>query len=447
MLKKLSPLLIASVLTLISLPSLCLAALPSKAASSLSPMLEKATPAVVNITVKEKRPAAASSDKNHPSNPQAEEKESIALGSGVIINAKEGLIVTNAHVIEDEKLIVVSLKNGRRYRATLIGKDKGFDLAVLKIKAAGLVEMPFADSDQLNVGNFVVAIGSPFGLTQTVTSGVISALNRSTPQLENFEDFIQTDAPINMGNSGGALINIEGKLVGINTAIVSPNAGNIGIGFAIPSNRVKSVTAQLIQYGKVSRGVLGVLVQSITPELASAMQLKDSKGAIVTDVVPGTPAAKAHIQIKDVIQSVNGKTVRSSEQLHSMLSLMRPGTHISLRILRKHKQRTLSAIVGDPDKILEQQQTPFIAGMRLQDFTELEPNGTTLKGAVVVTLRDSSDGALAGLIPGDVITRANDQPIQSVKALTAVVKTKPDALLLKVTRGNGSLFLVIQQEK
>jgi serine protease Do len=423
--------------TLAGLPAVMLAEAPpansGNAAYSLAPMLNKVTPAVVKITT-EKEPAAGS---NRPQ---------IGLGSGVIVEANQGLIVTNAHVVSQTRIIVVTLQNGRRYIAKLIGEDDGFDVAVLKINAPNLTAVPIGDSDQLQVGDFVAAIGSPFGLTETVTSGVVSALNRSEPKIEGFQSFIQTDTPINPGNSGGALVDMKGELVGINTALVTPILGNVGIGFAIPSNMVESIAQQLVKYGKVERGVLGVVAQDITSPLADALNLKSDKGAVVTTIVPESPAAKSGIKVGDIILSLNGKTIHSSEQLRDSLGMMRPGTAISLNISREGKDQTLAASVGDPKKLAKQRETPFIGGLQLRDFNELESDSTELKGIIVAGVGETSRGALAGLQPGDVITRANQKTVGSVKELETVLATKPKQLLLQVNRNNTGLFVVIEQD-
>lgn len=410
---------------------------------SLSVMLSKVTPSVVNIAVEKLIPKSV-----NPFQPETEQDltptKVLGVGSGVIIDAKKGYIVTNAHVVKDQKIMLVTLKDARRYRAKIIGKDDGFDLAVIQIKAKHLTQLPFGNSNQLKIGDFVVAIGSPFGLTQTVTSGVVSALDRQEPRIDNFQSFIQTDAPINPGNSGGALIDLQGNLVGINTAIVTPSLGNIGIGFSIPSNMVKNVTEQLIKYGKVERGMLGVTAQNITPELADALNLKQSNGALVTKVVVGSPAEKAGLKVQDIIQSVNQNVIHTSGQLHNILGLIRPGTTINLTILRNHKIQKLIATVANPKEVLLQREIPFLAGMRLQKFSDLEPDSTFLRGVLVSTIDDDSDAALSGLQPGDIILTANNQPTPTVSKLVHIAETKPKQLLLKVERGSGQLFLVIQ---
>ena len=370
----------------------------------------------------------------------------MGLGSGVIIDADQGLIVTNAHVISQTKIIVVTLQSGRRYLARTVGEDDGFDVAVLKINAPNLTAVPIGDSDQLQVGDFVAAIGSPFGLTETVTSGVISALNRSEPKIEGFQSFIQTDTPINPGNSGGALVNMKGELVGINTALVTPILGNVGIGFAIPSNMVHSIAQQLVKYGKVERGILGVVAQDITLPLASALNLKSDQGAVVTTIIPESPADKAGIKVSDIIISLDGKSIHSSEQLRNNLGMMRPGTAIKLEVSRNGKIQTLTADVGDPLKLAKQRETPFIGGLQLRDFNELESDDTLLQGVIVAGVGETSRGALAGLQPGDVITHANQQLVASVKELETVLAAKPKQLLLQVNRNNTGLFVVIEQD-
>jgi Do/DeqQ family serine protease len=435
------------VFLLLLMPTLCLAHLPSNienaSVPSLAPMLSQATPAVVNIAVEKVIQPAV-----NPLQPDADNAmqptKVVGVGSGVIINADKGYIITNGHVVSDQQIMIVTLKDGRRYRAKLIGKDDGFDIAVIQINAKHLTAITFGDSDKLKVGDFVVAIGSPFGLTQTVTSGVISALNRSEPHIDSYQNFIQTDAPINPGNSGGALLDLRGQLIGVNTAIVTPSAGNIGIGFAIPSNMVKSVSEQLIQYGKVQRGMLGVMAQNITPELADAMHLKNSEGTIVTDIVPNSPAAKAGLQVQDIIVSVNGALIHSSEQLHNMLGLVRPGTSIAIKVLRAHQEKVLQAVVANQNAIFAQQELPFLNGLRLQKFNDLEPDGSLLNGVIVISVDDTSNGAIAGLQPGDVIISANGQATTSVSKLITIAQSKPAQMLLKVARGNGQVFLVIQ---
>ncbi len=411
---------------------------------TLAPMLAKITPAVVNIAVERiippnELPIDPQSPHGRPQLPQ----RNFGVGSGVIIDEQHGLIVTNAHVIQNQRVMIVTLKDGRHFRAKMIGKDEGFDIAIIKIHAPNLHAIKFADSDKLRVGDFVAAIGSPFGLTQTVTSGVISALNRSEPKIEGFQSFIQTDAPINPGNSGGALVNLDGELVGVPTAIITPVDASIGIGFSIPSNMVHSVITQLLKYGKVERGMLGVIAQNILPELADAMHLKTNKGTLVTTLVPGSPAQKAGLRSQDVIKEIDGHKIRNSVQLRNMLGLMRPGTKITLNIMRDHKSKTIHATIGDPTKFKPPDVNPFLAGMRLQNLSELQGDGSILKGVLITNMTDLSSGALSGLHIGDVITMAAGKPVTDIKHLTQLASLAHDHLLVKVQRDMSAVYLVL----
>ena len=423
-----------------------LSSIDDKPMRNLASVLSKTTPSVVNVAVEKLIPQTPASWY-----PEADQNSGLTkvlgVGSGVIIDAKKGYIVTNAHVIKNQKIVMVTIKDDRRYRAKIIGKDEGFDLAVIQIHAQHLTELPIGNSDQLKVGDFAVAIGSPFGLTQTVTSGIISALNRQEPRINNFQSFIQTDAAINPGNSGGALMDLQGNLIGINTAIiVTPSSGNIGIGFAIPSNIVKSVAEQLIKYGQVKHGILGVTTQNITPELADAMKIKYNKGAVlVTGVISESPAAKAGVEVQDVIASVNGIRIHSSVQLHNMLGLVRPGTKIQLIVLRDHKIFKIKTRVANSKELLLQRGLPFLGGMRMQKFNDLEPDGTILQGMLVTSVDDNSDGALAGLEPGDIIISANGYSALTINDVIKVARSRPKELFLKVMRNSGQLFLVIPQ--
>jgi serine protease Do len=446
-------------ISLTLLPILSLAHLPAKVMSenpSLAPMLKKTTPAVVNIlaTKAPKAVAFATPELQTPSSknsqpprslPNQPQRPTLSLGSGVIFDAKHGLLVTNAHVVHDAKLLVVTLKDGRRLRGHLIGEDDGFDIAIIKIPAKHLTALPFGDSNRLRVGDFVATIGSPFGLTQTVTSGVISALDRSEPKIEGFQSFIQTDAPINPGNSGGALINLNGQLIGINTAILTPMYANIGIGFAIPSNMVESVLKQLLQYGHVKRGMLGVIVQTMTPSLAEAMHFKHHQGALVTTVVAGSPASKAGIKPEDLITTINKHPIRTSAQLRNSLGLMRPGTAVHIQLIRNHQLMERTAIVADPLKFQPPHSNPFLAGMNLQKFSQLQGDGTTLIGVRITGVTPSSAGFLAGLAPGDVITQANGKAVYTPKQLEDIAnQNKDEGLLVKVFRGMQAIYTILQ---
>jgi Do/DeqQ family serine protease len=315
---------------------------------SLAPLVKQVTPAVVNIAVKGrvKVDNPMLSDPffrqffDLPEGPV--EREVQAAGSGVIVDARAGYVMTNGHVVEHADAIVVTLKDNRRFNAKLVGVDSGTDIALLKIDAQNLTAMAIGDSDHLEVGDYVLAIGNPFGLGQTVTSGIVSALGRSGLGIENYENFIQTDASINPGNSGGALINLRGELVGINTAILAPSGGNVGIGFAVPINMAKSVMQQIVAHGEVRRGRLGVQVQDVTPDLAEAMRLTVDGGAVVSQVEAGSAAKRAGLQAGDVILAVDGQPVRGASDLRNRIGLMPIGRNIDLTILREGAQRTLS---------------------------------------------------------------------------------------------------------
>src|SRR5579872_5540713 len=323
---------------------------------SLSPMIKKVSPAIVNIatrgTIHEKGPQNPLLDDpffrrffDVPPESGPRERPFQSAGSGVIVDAKSGYIVTNAHVVENATEITVTLQDGRDIKAEVVGSDEPSDVAVLKVKSGNLVQIPLGDSAKVEVGDFVVAIGNPFGLQHTVTSGIISGLSRSGINPDGYEDFIQTDASINPGNSGGALVNLRGELIGINSAILSGSGGNIGIGFAIPSNMAKSVMEQLIKYGSVKRGILGVNVVTLTPDYADNLGLKDQQGALVSQVVQGSAADTAGIKAGDVITSVNGQPVKTGAELRNRIGLLRIGETVDIGLLRDGKAKHVTATV------------------------------------------------------------------------------------------------------
>lgn len=429
------------------IPTMCCAHLPASQnnnTNTIAPMLEKITPAVVNIYVEEEKLTKLNQLIPTEDNTTEVPVKSDAVGSGVIFNAEKDLIVTNAHVVSHEKVIIVTLKNGERYHAKLIANDKDYDIAILHIDAKNLSALSFGDSDTVKVGDFVTAIGSPYGLSQTVTSGVVSAVNRTHPRIEGYQSFIQTDAPINPGNSGGALVNMQGELIGINTAMVAPTDGSIGLGFAIPSNLVNNVIEQLLKYGKVKHGVLGVIVQNITPELANALHLKNTKGAIISQIVPNTPAEKAGLTTEDIMTEINGHAVQGAVQLKNDMGLIRPGSRVSITFIRDGQTKTVTATVVSP-KDMTEKIVPYFQGMRLQPFNEVETDGSVLHGMIVAHLSDSSNGVLAGLTLGDVITQINGQPVTSIKTLQKATDNQTKPLLLNVMRGNDHLLLVLEK--
>src|SRR5579885_1889900 len=320
------------------------------AVPTLAPMLRAITPGVVNIAVKgrvrEQNPLLADPFFrrffNIPTDQRMQERETQATGSGVIVDAAQGYVLTNAHVVEHATDIEVTTKDNRRFHAKLIGRDADTDVAVLRIPAQGLTAVPLGDSDQLQVGDYVVAIGNPFGLGQTVTSGIVSALGRSGLGIEGYEDFIQTDASINPGNSGGALVDLRGRLIGINTAILAPGGGNIGIGFAVPINMARAVMDQLIRYGEVKRGRIGVAIQDLTPDLARALGTRYTEGALVARVEPGSPAQRGGLRSGDLIIAVNGAPIHNAAELKNRVGLAQIGDTVQLTVERGGAARTVS---------------------------------------------------------------------------------------------------------
>ncbi|MGC2414265.1 MAG: Do family serine endopeptidase [Stellaceae bacterium] len=324
----------------------------SGAVPSLAPMLSRITPGVVNIAVrgriKEQNPLAQDPFFRHFFNlPQTQERETQATGSGVIVDAAQGYVLTNGHVVENATRIEVTTKDNRRLAAKLIGRDADTDIAVLRIPAGNLTAVPMGDSDHLQVGDFVLAIGNPFGLGQTVTSGIVSALGRSGLGIEGYEDFIQTDASINPGNSGGPLVNLRGECVGINTAILAPGGGNIGIGFAVPINMARKVMEQLTRFGEVKRGRIGVAIQDLTPDLAQAMNTAHTTGAVIARVDPASPAERAGLHTGDLVVAVDGVAVKSGTQLRNMIGLTRIGDNVELTVDRRGAERKVAVHV-DP---------------------------------------------------------------------------------------------------
>src|SRR5437879_6237107 len=325
---------------------------------TLAPMIKKVSPAVVNIatrgTIRERGPQNPLFDDpffrrffDAPPEGSTRERPFQSAGSGVIVDAKAGYVLTNAHVVENANEITVTLQDGRDLKAEVVGSDADSDVAVLKVKPEGLAQVALGDSAKSEVGDFVVAIGNPFGLQHTVTSGIISGLSRSGINPNGFEDFIQTDASINPGNSGGALVNLRGELIGINTAILSRTGGNIGIGFAIPVNMARSVMEQLIKFGSVKRGQLGVSIYSVTPDIAHSLGLSSAMGALVSQVVDGSPADKAGIRVGDVITTINGQNVKSNSELRNTIGLLRVGDKVDIGLVRDGKPMRVTAVIAD----------------------------------------------------------------------------------------------------
>jgi serine protease Do/serine protease DegQ len=424
---------------------------------SLAPMLKQAMPAVVNISVTMTQQMGDTPFGPFMDDPmfrrffgipdQPREREAQSIGSGVIVDAKNGYVITNNHVVDQADSIKVRLNDDREFDAELIGKDPDTDIAVLKIKADKLIALTMADSDQLQVGDFVVAIGSPFGLRQTVTSGIVSGLSRQTGISEGgYEDFIQTDASINPGNSGGALVNLRGELVGIPSNILSRSGGNIGIGFAIPTNLAKNVMAQLIEFGSVQRGRIGVTGQDLTQELAEAFGLSSTRGALVTRVFPDSPAEKAGIKTEDVITEVDGRAIRDFAELRNQVGLRRVGDEVTLKLFRNGKARTVKVKLGDNEvAAVGPVQNPRLQGATFGPPSPEARQAGIDNGAMVQSIEPRSPAARTGLRPGDIIIAVNRQPVDDVAGLQALLREAGDGeLLLHVRRGPGALFLIVR---
>lgn len=419
---------------------------------SLAPILDKVTPAVVNIATKnfvQQRENPLLQDPffrrffQIPNTPT--KRSSQSLGSGVIVDAQKGLIITNHHVIGKADEITVTLRDGRSFNATVVGSDPESDVAVIKIKAEGLTKLKIADSDNLRVGDFVVAIGNPFGLGQTVTSGIVSALGRSGLGIEGYEDFIQTDASINPGNSGGALINLRGELIGINTAIIAPNGGNVGIGFAIPSNMAISLKDQLVKFGKTNRGQLGISVQDLTPDLAQAFNLSIRRGVIISQIENGSPAEKSGLHTGDIILSVNGKKTKNSSSLKNSLGLLSVGDQATLQILRNKKQQRVTIKIGKKKtvKVDGQRLHSQLEGATLSNLNNEDKQHNVKEGVKLVEVTPYSKAWNNGLRKNDIITQANRVPVRDIIALIKASKGH-QSLLLNVQRGNSAFFLIIR---
>jgi len=426
---------------------------------SLAPMLARISPAVVNVSVEgttEQEANPAFKDPllrrffNLPDKPRKE--DFTAVGSGVIFDQKNGYILTNSHVVENANRVVVTLKDGRQLTAKIVGFDSQTDIAVLKIDPAKLTSLSLGDSKLVQVGDYVVAIGNPFGLGQTATFGIVSAVGRSGLGIEGYEDFIQTDASINPGNSGGALVNLRGELIGINAAIISRSGGNVGVGFAVPINMAKAIAQQLIESGKVSRGSLGVMVQDLTPSLAQAMGIDRTGGAVVAQVSPRSPAAKAGIQVGDVITSLDGDMVDSSAQLRNAIGEKMPGTDVHVTLLRDGKERTITASL---DPLVEKEKRAALEPQVSHEDAPMfgitpgsapgEGIGSDTSGVYVTKVDVGSAAAHAGIEEGDVIVSANRVPLNSASDLARALNGRQNGkpMLLQVRRKDSLLFMAV----
>ena len=430
------------------------AALPAAVAGqplpSLAPMLEKVTPAVVNISTKTRvRVNDPYFDDpifrqffGLPAVPRERVEQS--LGSGVIVDAAKGYVLTNNHVVGGADDITVTLQDGRNFKGRLIGTDPDTDVAVVQIPAQNLKALPVADSSALRVGDFVVAVGDPFGLGQTVTSGIVSALGRSGLGGTGYQNFIQTDASINPGNSGGALVNLRGELVGINTMIFTPSGGNVGIGFAIPSNLASEVMGQLVAHGKVERGSLGVQAQDITPRIAKVLGLDSASGVVVTQVAPGSAADRAGLQPGDVLSALNGKPLRSAAELRNQEGLLPLGSTVKLSVLRDGGTREVSAtLTPEPLATLDGARIdPRLAGVRFSELP-LALRNQGAAGVSVQSVRAGSRAAQAGLQEGDLVIGVGNRRIAGLRDLQRLAGAQPRQLALVVADDDGAHYVLL----
>lgn len=447
----------AIMLVLAGCPSLMAGTLPAaldgQPLPTLAPMLERVMPAVVNIATKSRITV-----RQHPlladpffrrffGSPQRQlQKQLQSLGSGVIVDAGQGFIVTNEHVVRDAQEITVSLHDGRSLEATLVGADPNTDIAVIQVRSENLTSALLADSELLRVGDFVVAIGNPFGLGHTATSGIVSALGRSGLGIEDYEDFIQTDASINTGNSGGALVNLRGELVGINTAILAPSGGNVGIGFAIPSNLAQDVMSQLLTYGKVRRGLLGVAMRDLTADLVQTFGIAATSGAVIVAVQTDSPAANAGLRPGDVIVAINAEPIANTSAAHNALGLMRVGQSVRLAVIRGDQRIVIEASLAEriEESVAAAVFDDRLEGAMLADIGVSSPLYGRIEGVVIEQVRSGSVAERTGVREGDVITAANRVRVTSMDDLGQVLARGGRTLLLRLQRGSSAVLLLVQ---
>ncbi len=419
---------------------------------SLAPLIKEVSPAVVNISVLSKSALEDNPLFRDPffrrffDVPEKREPQ-VSAGSGVIVDAAKGYVLTNNHVIKNAQQILVTLKDRRQLEAKLIGADPGTDIALLKIDAKDLTAVSIGDSDVLNVGDFVVAIGNPFGLGQTVTSGIVSALGRTGLNIEGYEDFIQTDASINPGNSGGALINLNGDLIGINTAIIGPSGGNVGIGFAVPTNMAKQVMDQLVKNGEVRRGRVGLETQDVTPDLAKALNVAaNTSYAVVTHVEPDSPAEKAGLKPRDVIVAVNSKVIRGSADVRNRIGLVPVGEQVEFKYLRDGATKIAKVKVERPYEVLGTtgEGVPQLAGAAVSNIARGMPMYGRVEGVIVVGVEPRSAAWQHGLRPGDIILGVNRKKTRTIKELTGMLRSIEGQVGLYILRGDSTFVIVVR---
>ena len=451
----LKQLLITSFAVVILTTETAMARLPAsvngEALPTLAPLVEKTRPAVVNIATRGRVNIQSNPLLSDPffrrffqdfGNTVPQQRETSSLGSGVVIDADRGFIVTNHHVVKGADKIQITLHDGKEFEATLVGSDPEADIALLKVAAKNLTEIPMSDSDQLRVGDFAVAIGNPFGLGQTVTSGIISALGRTGLGIEGYEDFIQTDASINPGNSGGALVNLNGELIGINTAIIAAGGqGNVGIGFAIPINMVRQIVDQLIEFGEVRRGMLGVIMQNLTPELAGAFGLDVNSGVVISKVMEKSAAEEAGLKAGDVVVSINGEPIRSAAAMRNAVGMLRVGQKMKMEVIRDNGRKTLVAVIKE--QVDETAQGKGVH-QRLSGATIEQSSQGGDVYLVVTEVEQNSPAWQASLRKGDIILSVNRKQVKTLEELKQVIGNKDQQILLNIQRGRTALFILIQ---
>ncbi|MFU2088850.1 DegQ family serine endoprotease [Avibacterium avium] len=447
---------IALGLSVLSTSMVAQASLPTQvegqAVPSLAPMLQRVLPAVVSIAVEGKQKSRFQNDdipeefkfffgpdvfsNNSPRNFKG-------IGSGVIINAEKGYVLTNNHVIDQADKITVKLEDGREFKAKLVGADELSDVALLELEnPKNLTAVTIANSDKLRVGDFTVAIGNPFGLGQTVTSGIVSALGRSTgSERGSYENYIQTDAAVNRGNSGGPLLNLNGELIGINTAIISPSGGNAGIAFAIPSNMANNLVNQILEFGEVRRGLLGIKGAELNADLAKALKLSTQQGAFVSEVLPDSAAEKAGIQAGDVITAMNGQKLASFAELRAKIATTGAGKEIELTYLRDGDSKTAKVTLQTDEqaKASADNVLPALEGAELSNYNEKGQ-----KGVAISKVKDNSLAQRLGLKDGDVIIGINRSPVENLDQLRKSLKDKPSTIALNILRGKTNFYLLVQ---
>ena len=422
----------------------------------IAQVLENVTPAVVNISVTGRAAVPQNPLLNDPyfrrffdmpDQPQTRPVQS--AGSGVIIDAADGYILTNHHVVKDAEEVTIVLQDRREIPAQVIGSDAATDIALLQIDAAGLKAVPISDSDTLRVGDYVAAIGNPFGIGQTVTTGIVSALSRQTGiNADGYEDFIQTDASINPGNSGGALVDYKGNLVGINSAIISPAGGNVGIGFAVPINMAMSIVEQLLEYGEIRRGMLGVRITDLTPDIVEALDLEVSAGAVVSSVEPDSPAQAEGIEAGDVIVAVDEHIIKSASDLRNTIGLTRAGEEVTIGLVRENRRLDFDVRIGNAGTTAEAgirtDERSVLEGAQLSNIPESHEAYGEVQGVLVSAIEQGSRAYRSGLEAGDIITAVNRQPVSSRSQMLALLEDISGTVALNIRRGEQLLFLIVR---